>query len=208
MGSASAGSGNGGGPPAQGQRAPRPRTGNGSAGGPRGRGAGKAPPDLAAVAREAVVGFLREASTSTEQEEPGPAEELAGPGGDLLTALAEPEPEAADLAGGQVPPMSAAERAAAISVATLDKVEAAAERLEADIAAARQEQARLRSKAGTAAEEAVRAAQDAWSAAGSAEAASTRARKVMKVIGGYAIATAVLLLVQLVILVLFSGILR
>ncbi len=89
-------------------------------------------------------------------------------------------------------------RAAAVSVATLDRIEAAAAKLEADIAAARQEQLKLQAKAGAAAARAVRAAQEAAES-------SSQAKRALRLIGRYVLITVVLVIIQLVILVLFAG---
>ena len=96
-------------------------------------------------------------------------------------------------------------RAAAISVATLDRIESAAAKLEADIAAARQEQAELQAGAGKAAARAVRAAEAAWNAAGTAEEAGRKARFSARLILGYLVIAAVLVMIQLVILLVFAA---
>ena len=62
-------------------------------------------------------------------------------------------------------------RAAASGVATLERIEAAAAKVEADIRTALLAQAELQAGAGAAAEAAVRAAEKSWIAARNAEAA-------------------------------------
>jgi len=154
--------------------------------------------DLALVARDAVVSFLRDASGAVADQEG--------------VALPSPEPAAAELrlagaeaaAAGDSTPAQSAFRVAAFGIATLDRIEAEAERLEADIAAARREQAEIRDRAGTAAENAVRSAQDAAVSAGSAAQASERAGARVRLIGGYTVVVAALVVVQLLILLLFA----
>ena len=95
-------------------------------------------------------------------------------------------------------------RAAEVSLATLDRIEAAAAKLEADIAAARSEQLRLQAGAGRAAADAIKAAQAAWTSAGSAEQSSQRARVSARVVFGYLIITAILVVIQLLIVLIFA----
>lgn len=169
------------------------------------------PPDLGAIARDAVISFLREASAAPAGDGgsaagPGPDGPAPGPRptpGDGLTAGAVGEPVAAGMSPDAA--QAVAVRAAAVSVATLDRIESAAARLEADIAAARQEQAELQRKAGAAAEAAVRAAEEALTSAGTAQEASAQAKTSMRVIGAWGIAIAVLVVIQLLILVLFAA---
>ena len=147
------------------------------------------PPDLAAIAREAVVRYLNEATARTAESDAvlgdGATPDLPVSG--IITS-----------AEGPSAAQDVAVRAAAISVATLDRIEAAAAKLETDIAAARQEQAKLQAGAGRAAAEAIRSAQEAT-------AASFQAKRALRLIGRYLAITLVLVIVQLVILVLFAG---
>lgn len=154
------------------------------------------PPDLAEVARTAVVDFLCDQSAAADEQNATPArpDEAYEPGGIA----------AADEATTQDPTATAL-RAAAISVATLERIESAAAQLEADIAAARQEQAELQAGAGIAAEAAVRAAQEAWTAAGEAEGHSEQARRHLRTIGRYMVATIVLVLIQVIFAVVFAA---
>ena len=153
------------------------------------------PPDLAATARDAVVGFLHDASFGTVAGEPDQAasavttatadaaapksaasrsaREAAAPGVDGTGAA---EPASAAAAMSPVAAESAAWRAAASSVATLDRVEAMPAKVEADIHDAPLVQAELRAGAGAAAEAAVRAAQSAWVAAAEAAESERQAR--------------------------------
>lgn len=186
---------------------------------PRPRGHGHSPsaltppPDLAEVARTAVVKFLRDQSAATAEQDAALADETA------LGAATQPravriagpdeahEPGGIAAAGEATPqdPTATALRAAALSVATLDRIESAAAQLEADIAAARQEQAELQAGAGIAAEAAVRAAQEAWAAAGAAEGHSEQARRHLRTIGRYMVATIVLVLIQVLFAVVFAA---
>lgn len=175
-------------------------------------------------ATEAVVAFLRNASAGAEPGQPArraeappvaaPAETSgqADQGGTGITTLAEAVPEPArpveSAEGGLGPPPAGrlgpediAVRAAATSIATLDRIEAAAAKLEADIAAALAEQARFQAGAGEAAEKAVRAAQEAWTSAGTSEQAAASAA----VVGKWVAVGAALLVVQLLILLLFAA---
>ena len=165
---------------------PRPRV-------PRQRGHGSRTrsrqPDLAAVARDAVVRYLHEAT------------ERAAESDAVLADGAAPD-QAASPAVASALTLEAAQdmalRAAAVSVATLDRIEAAAAKLEADIATARREQASLQARAGAAAAAAVRAAQEATEA-------SSQAKRTLRLIGRYVLITVALVLIQLVILLLFAG---
>jgi hypothetical protein len=185
-------------------RIPRPR------GHQRSSSALPPPPDLAEVARTAVVNFLRDQSADAGEQDATLADETA-PGADtqfrtVRTARQEEANEPAGIAAA-LPEDAAATalRAAALSVATLDRIESAAAQLEADIAAARQEQAELQAGAGTAAEAAVRAAQEAWTAASAAEGHSEQARRHLRTIGRYMVATIVLVLIQVLFAVAFAA---
>ncbi len=129
------------------------------------------------------------------------ATERAVEGDAVLAGGAAPEPGAWPAVTSALPSAAAqdvAVRAAAVSVATLDRIEAAAAKLEADIATARREQASLQARAGAAAAAAVRAAQEATEA-------SSQARRALRLIGRYVLITLGLVLIQLVILLLFAG---
>lgn len=139
------------------------------------------PPDLAAVARTAVIGFLSDESAATAERD--------------ATQAGGPAPDA---------PQAVALRAAAVSVATLERIELAAAELENDIAAARTEQAELQAGAGVAAESAVRAAQDAWLAAAEAAESSGQARNSLRRIGHYMAITVMLVVLELLIAVGFA----
>jgi len=172
------------------------------------------PPDLAEVAREAVVSFLHDASAVTAEREAD--RKLAAPHANADTATVSVDrpiagSPAADQVAADAPPeasqieaQSAALRAAAISVATLDRIEATAAKVEADIAAALQAHAELQAGAGAAAEAAVSAAQKAWEAAGTAVEADKRAGSKLRLVARYAAMTTVLVVIELIIFVLFA----
>jgi hypothetical protein len=179
-----------------------------------------ASPDVAAAAREAVVGFLHDSSMGS------PDLETAQSAGTTLA----PTPEggvstvavkvAADPANGgsaalrvripasmtsgesDVAAESVAVRAAVAGVATLDRIEAAAAKVEADIRSALLAQAELQAGAGVAAEAAVRAAQTSWIAARASEAAEGRARVILGVMTRYLAVTMAILLVTLIFVVI------
>lgn len=113
-------------------------------------------------------------------------------------------PQDASLAASQIEARSVVLKAAAISVATLDRIEATAAKVEADIAAALQAHAELQAGAGAAAEAAVSAAQKAWEAAGTAVEADKKAGNKLRLVARYAAATTVLVMIELVIFVLFA----
>ena len=146
-------------------------------------------PDLAAIAREAVVGFLQEASAATAQRASA-APAMAAP------AAPTAEPPAS------LPAEDTAWRAAALSVATLDRIEAAAAKVEEDIATALRVQAELQAGAGEAAERAVRAAMSAASSSRAAAQSEHRARIVLHRIERYLGITFILLIVAIIILLI------
>jgi hypothetical protein len=170
------------------------------------------PPDLGALAKDAVISFLHDASTATAEraaaraENAGPAPLSAtvgaGPGQAAGTAAAdEPRsgPPAADASGAGAESM--AWRAASVGLATLDRIEAAAASIEADIRAALQAQADLQAGAGAAAEAAVTAAASAWQAAGTAVAAESRVKVAVRRVEHIVAITVVLLIIALILVV-------
>jgi hypothetical protein len=184
------------------------------------------PPDLGLLAREAVVGFLRDASIATAEREAARAEgraEGAAPNAEAaaataaaaengidnargadgsLTATEEPLPGEAAIAASRLTAGSVAWQATALSVATLDRIEAAVAGVEADIRAAMQAQADLQAGAGAAAEAAVRAAQDAWLAASSAAQAHMGAKIALRRVEHYVSLTILLCLLMIILLAL------
>ena len=183
----------------------------------RGRQPPAAAPDVAAAAREAVIGFLHDSSMGS------PDPQSAQPAGTMLAPIpkrtvavqAAPEPAnggstalrvripASMTAGASDQAAeSVAVRAAVAGVATLDRIEAAAAKVEADIRSALLAQAELQAGAGVAAEAAVRAAQASWIAARASEAAEGRARVILGVMTRYLAVTMAILLVTLVFVVI------
>jgi hypothetical protein len=101
---------------------------------------------------------------------------------------------------------SAAWRAADASVAALDRIELAAAKIEADIAAAYRAQADLQAKAGTAAEAAVNAAQSAWESAVSSMEAEGRSKIILRRVGQYMAITIVLVVITIIMLAVTAGV--
>lgn len=161
---------------------PRPRIGHGARTPPP-------PPDLATVAREAVVAFLRDSS------------EHAPAGAAPQPAVAPDQADAA-LAGDHI---TRAERAAAVSVASLDRMEALAAKLEGDITQALRRQAQLQAGAGRAAEDAIRAAQESWRAARHADKVGRQVNDALRKVGRYTIIIVVMLVIQAILLLLLSS---
>ena len=183
----------------------------------RGRQSPAAAPDVAAAAREAVIGFLHDSSMGS------PAARTAQPAGTMLAPIpkstvavqvaADPAsggsaalrvriPASMTSGGSDAAAESVAVRAAVAGVATLDRIEAAAAKVEADIRSALLAQAELQAGAGVAAEAAVRAAQAAWIAARASEAAEGRARVILGVMTRYLAVTMAILLVTLIFVVI------
>jgi hypothetical protein len=178
-----------------------------------------APADPGALAREAVVNFLNDASkAAAEREAPGAslvatdAGATAAAGGyaavggvgkaDEIPA-ATPELEAMPrdaVSAVSRAADSVAWRAAAISVAALDRIEAAAAKVEADIAAALRAQAELRAGAGAAAEAAVHAALSARAAAGTAVEAERQVRISLRQVRQNVVITVVLVAIVIIVL--------
>ncbi len=222
------------GQPPHGYRVPRQRH-KATTRAPRGR---DVPPDLPAIARQAVEAYLHDAAerpagagtTGTDalgRVDTGAEATGADAAGAETTGAdaAGAETTGADGAGSEAAarrgvlelaprtglaaasPETAQEmavRAAQVSLATLDRIEAAAAELEADIAAARTEQARLQAGAGTAAADAIKAAEAAWTAAGSAAESSRRAKLSLRMITSWVIIAAILVVIQLVIVLVFA----
>jgi hypothetical protein len=101
---------------------------------------------------------------------------------------------------------SVAVRAAASGVATLERIEAAAAKVEADIRVALRTQTELQAGAGAAAEAAVRAAEKSWIAARTAEAAEGRARVILGVMSRYLAVTIALVVVTIIFLVITAAV--
>jgi hypothetical protein len=179
-----------------------------------------APSDLGALAREAVISFLRDASDATAEREAARAgvpatgtskadgAPAAAPGPeaasrDAIFAALPPtasSPTASPVAPSPVAAGSVAWRAAAISVTALDRIEAAAAKVEADIAIAVRAYADLQAGAGLAAEAAVQAAQSAMASAGVAMAAERQVKISLRQVRQYVVVTTVLLAITIIVL--------
>jgi hypothetical protein len=169
---------------------------------PRSGAAPHGPPDVGAVAREAVIGFLRDASNATAERQAGRAVPAAAPGPEA--APRDAMFPASPVTASPVAAESVAVRAAAMSVAVLDRIEAAAAKVEADIAAAHRAYAELQAGAGAAAEAAVDAAQSALASAGVAVEAERQVKISLRQVRQYVVVTTVLLAVVIIILALVT----
>jgi hypothetical protein len=188
------------------------------------RRAGAAPrgsADLGALAREAVISFLHDASMATAEREAvragvavtgtgatvtAPAEYPPGDDAtradEIPAAAQEPEamPRDAISAGSHGTAESVAWRAAALSVAALDRMEAAAAKVEADIAVALQAYAELQAGAGAAAEAAVHAAESAMASAGVAVEAERQVRISLRQVRQNVVISLVLVIIVIIVL--------
>src|ERR1700691_717609 len=181
------------------------------------------PPDVGALAREAVISFLHDASAATAEREAlragaavtgaeatvtaaaGTAEGGERKGYGILAVRGGPEmmPLDATYAASDVVARSEAWRAAAISVAALDRIEAAAAKVEADIAVALRAYNEL--QAGAAAEAAVHAAQSAMAAAGTAKEAERQVMIGLRQVRQNVVITVILVIVVLIVLGLVTS---
>jgi hypothetical protein len=188
-----------------------PATGNTGTSGQRHLGRGRrrsggaphSPPDVGALARKAVISFLEDASKATaEREAVRAAEAEVG-----VTAAPELEvlPRDAISAASPVAAESEAWRAAAVSVAALDRIEAAAAKVEADIAVALQKYADLEAGAGAAAEAAVHAAQSAMASAGTAVEAERKVRISLRQVRQNVVISFVLVAIVIIVLALATS---
>jgi hypothetical protein len=203
-----------------------PATGNTQTG-PRGhRGVGRGgrkqsgtpphgPQDAGVLAREAVIGFLRDASKATAAREAAradaaaEAEATAAAVGGTETDAVMPEP-AATLgdtisAASPVAAQSEAWRLAAVSAAALDRIEAAAAKVEADIAVAHRTYEELQAGAGAAAESAVNAAEAAMASASTAVEAERQVKISLRLVRQNVVITTVLVAVVIIILVVVTS---
>jgi hypothetical protein len=184
------------------------------------------PADMGALAREAVISFLHDASKATADREAVRAGVAATGTGATVTAAAEyapgdgvtradgipgaaPEPEAmprdAISAASHGAAGSVAWRAAALSVAALDRMEAAAAKVEADIAVALRAYADLQAGAGAAAEAAVQAAQSAMASAGVAVEAERQVRISLRQVRQYVMISVILVVIVIIVLAVASS---
>ena len=175
------------------------------------------PPDLGALAKDAVISFLHDASTATAERAAtraetavagtGPAATvgtglLNGPGAaEEISVADEPLPGPAASYGSRLDADSEAWRAAWVGLATLDRIEAAAASIEADIRTALQAQADLQAGAGAAAEAAVSAAASAWQSAATAVEADSRVKIAARRVEHFVMITFVLLIIAMILVV-------
>jgi hypothetical protein len=186
---------------------------------------GAGPPDVGALAREAVISFLQDASKATAERQAVRAG-VAADAEDTVTApvgsaaggsvskadgipATAPGPEVMSREAISVPRHVAAEsvawRAAAISVAALDRIEAAAAKVEADIAVALRAYAELQAGAGAAAEAAVHAAQSAMASAGVAVEAERQVRISLRQVRQYVMISVILVIIVIIVLAVASS---
>ncbi len=175
-------------------------------------------PDLGALAKEAVISFLHDASIATAEREAVRAETAGagtgttatagtgvtkdpGEAGGISAAADEPRPGTAAADASRLDAESVAWQAASVSLATLGRIEAAAASIEADIRAALQAQAELQAGAGAAAEAAVSAAASAWQAAGTAVEADTRVKIALRRVEHFVTITVILLIIAMILVV-------
>ena len=182
---------------------------------PRSEAATHGPADAGVLAREAVISFLRDASRATAEREAVRAgavttgAEAAAAAGNTeiaVTAL-EAEETSRDTisAAGPVAAESEDWRLAAISTAALDRIEAAAAKVEADIAVAHRAYEELQAGAGAAAEAAVHAAESAMASAGTAVEAERKVSISLRQVRQNVVITAVLVAIVIIILILVSS---
>src|ERR1700689_2745738 len=184
------------------------------------------PPDVGALAREPVISFLHDASAATAKREavragaaatgaeatvtaaPGTAEDDVTRAYGVLAVRSEPEmmPLDATYAASDVVAQSEAWRAAAISVAALDRIEAAAAKVEADIAVAHRAYEELQAGAGAAAEAAVHAAQSAMASADTAVEAERQVRISLRQVRQNVVITTVLAVIVIIALLIGASV--
>jgi hypothetical protein len=165
------------------------------------------------LAREAVIGFLHDASKATAEREAAragaAAAEATAAAESAETAAGAPEPAAVpedtSSAASPVADQSEAWRLAAVSAAALDRIEAAAVKVEADIAVAHRRYEELKSGAGAAAEAAVHAAQSAMASAGTAVEAERQVKISLRLVRQNVVITTVLVAVVIIILVVVTS---
>jgi hypothetical protein len=180
------------------------------------------PPDVGALAREAVISFLQDASKATAEREAvrtsaaatdtgatvtAAAGDTAGEADGILAAAAESEamPLEAISVGGPPAAESEAWRLAAISAAALDRIEAAAAKVEADIAVAYRAYEELQAGAGAAAEAAVRAAESAMASAGTAVEAERQVRISLRQVRQNVVITFILVAIVIIVLAVVTS---
>jgi hypothetical protein len=176
------------------------------------------PADLGVLARQAVVSFLRDASAATADRAAARSQPSTGigttppgtsAGGRVPQARTSPAesltPAGAGRDAGRQAAESTAWQAAATGIATLERIEAAAAKIEADIAAALQAQAELHAGAGAAAEAAVRAALEAWESAAAAAESDRQAKISLRKVGRYVTITFIFLVITLIMMLITAS---
>jgi hypothetical protein len=180
------------------------------------------PLDVGAVARDAVITFLQDASKATAERKAvragaagatvtaaGADAAGAGPSmaDEIAATAAEPEamPWDAISAASRLPDDSDARRLAAISTAALDRIEAAAAKVEADIAVAHRAYTELQAGAGAAAEAAVHAAESAMASAGTAVEAERQVKISLRQVRQNVVITGVLVIIVIIVLALATS---
>jgi hypothetical protein len=202
----------------------QPRPGRGRR--PHSGAAPHGPPDVGALAREAVISFLQDASRATAEREavragaaaPGAAATVTeapgsavGDGASIAEAILAGAPELdvmpvdAISAGSPVAAESEAWRLAAVSAAALDRIEAAAAKVEADIARAHRAYEELQAGAGAAAEAAVRAAESAMASAGTAVEAERQVKISLRQVRQNVVISFALVAIVIIVLLLVTS---
>lgn len=162
--------------------------------------------DVGALAREAVISFMQDASKATAEREvarTGAAAigaEATVAAGNTGIAASSPEPEAMPQDA-----ISAASDVAAESVAwraALKRIEEAAAKVEEDIAVAHRAYIELQAGAGAAAEAAVRAAESAMQSAGTAVEAERQVKISLRQVRQNVVITTGLVAIVIIVLML------
>jgi hypothetical protein len=161
-----------------------------------------------------VITYLRDASKATAEREAArtgaaaaEAEANAAAGStETADEVLEPAATLGDTisAASPVAAQSEAWRLAAVSTAALDLIEAAAAKVEADIAVAHRTYEELQAGAGAAAESAVHAAQSAMASASTAVEAERQVKISLRLVRQNVVITTVLVAVVIIILVVVS----
>jgi hypothetical protein len=165
-------------------------------------------PDVGALARQAVITFLRDASKATAEREAvrtgaaGTDADATAAAGSTQIRVAAPEPVTIPRDA-----ISAASDAAeSVSWrAALERIEAAAAKVEADIAVAHRAYTELQAGAGAAAEAAVRAAESAMESAGTAVEAERQVRIGLRQVRQNVVITFVLVAIVIIVLALATS---
>jgi hypothetical protein len=173
------------------------------------------PPDVGALAREAVITFLQDASKATAEREAiraGDAEatvsaaagDTAGDSASLPEGIPAAAPEPVAIPRDAI---SAADDAAESVAwrAALERIEAAAAKVEADIAVAHRAYVELQAGAGDAAEAAVRAAESAMASAGTAVEAERQVRISLRQVRQNVVVTFVLVAIVIIVLLVATS---